>query len=359
MQITGEEESMTARATRLSAEIADHLAGLRKTVDDLDPDGVRSDLRVYLAYALRLAVNTEILKRDPADMELVRNKVIEIAAFPQRVNYRVRGSDRQHADETALAKTAKLYGIAWSVFDHNRFLQNADLFRRRFVANGIDLDFVKGADCLDFGCGTGRNCLALARLGAGSVLGVDLSEGCISTARSNLERYAEWERIELLQANLFEHFAGKEELFDFVVAQGVLMTMPSPDDALKLVHQILRPGGRFFVYFFGESENGIIWEVARTYRHLLKPVPMELTRDILISLNANQGDIFNLLDFAYVPNQHHWPRARFEESLRKAGFSKITPMLRGENYDAHQRILDYPWEREFWGDFDLRYMLVR
>lgn len=351
--------SLHDRAQGLADEITALLGDMRDAVDKADPEGVRTEMRVYLAYALRLAVNTEILKREPADMSRVRDRVAHLVSFPTTLNYRAEGQPPATPEEDYIERTARLYGLAWAVFDRDRFLKNADLLRNRFIANGIDLDFLRGSTCLDFGCGTGRNCLALARLGAEKVLGVDLSQGCIDTARSNLAHYAEYERIELATANVFDYFEGQSELFDFVVAQGVFMTMPSPAEAARLVNRVLKPGGRFFVYFFGESESGIIWDVAETYRHLLKPVPIEITRDMLLNLGANQGDIFNLLDFAYVPHQHHWPRAQFEETLTDAGFSEVSPMLRGEDYDAHQRILLYPWERDFWGDFDLRYLCVK
>lgn len=318
-----------------------------------------SDLRIFLTYALRLAVNPELLKRDPTDMEAVRDRVAQVCKYPEHVAYTATSKAAPKVEAEWLTFTAKLYGSAWAVFDKERFAANSDLFKRRFVANGIDLGFVSGATVLDFGCGTARNCLAMARLGAAEVHGVDLSEGNIANARKYLEHYPEGSRIKLEVANVYERFAGKSDLYDFVVAQGVLQTMPSPDEALALIHRILKPGAKSFVYYFGESESGIMWAVADTYRQLLKPVPLEVTKLALLMINANQGDIFNLLDFAYVPHQHHWPRERFEVSLKKAGFKAVDALLRGENYDGHQRILDYPWEKEFWGDFDLRYFLAK
>jgi len=350
---------MMQKAAKYSDEICELLAGLRAKVDTLDPEGAMTDLRIFLAYSLRLAENPSLLAREATNMEQVRDKIAQVAQFTEHVAYRATPKAAPKPDAEWMAYTAKLYGEAWAVFDRDRFLANSDLFKRRFVANGIDLAMFEGTSCLDFGCGTGRNCLAMARLGASKVTGVDLSEGNIKNARGYLENYPEFSKIELVNANVYEHFSGKQGLFDFVVAQGVLQTMPSPDEALSLIHRVLKPGAKAFIYFFGESEKGILWDVAKTWRHLLKPVPMEVTKSALLMLNANQGDIFNLLDFAYVPHQHHWPREKFEASIKKAGFTGVTPLLRGETYDGHQRILDYPWEKNFWGDFDLRYWLTK
>ena len=350
---------MMETAAKLSDEINGLLEGLRDRVDEIDPEGAMSDLRIFLAYSLRLAENPQLLRREPTDMVSVRDKIARVAQFTQHVAYTAKLKAAPKPDAEWMAFTAKLYGEAWAVFDRDRFLANSDLFKRRFVANGIDLELFKGASCLDFGCGTGRNCLAMARLGAAQVTGVDLSEGNIANAKQYLEVYPEYSAIKLQNANVYEYFTGKENLFDFVVAQGVLQTMPSPDEALALIHRVLKPGAKAFVYFFGESEKGILWDVAKTWRHLLKPVPLEVTKTALLMLSANQGDIFNMLDFAYVPHQHHWPREKFETSIRNAGFTGMAALLRGENYDAHQRILDYPWEKNFWGDFDLRYFLTK
>jgi SAM-dependent methyltransferase len=354
---------MLERARSLSIEVNKSLDDLKARIDEVDPNGLMHELRVFLTYALRLAVNQEILRTDAADMEAVRDKVRQIADFPRHIGYRATGetnlsSRAQEKDD--LSFTAKLYGVAWGVFDRDRFAENANLLARRFRANGVDLGFIKNGTALDFGCGTGRNCLALARLGAGKVHGVDLSTQNIENARRYLEHFSgESKRIELESANVFERFANVENTYDLVVAQGVLMTMPSPPEALRLVHKILKPGGQFFVYIFGQSDQGggCFFPVWDAFRHLLKPVPIELTKSMMIMLDARQGDIFNVLDAAYVPHQHRVPRSQFEKMMADAGFKEQTALLRGERYDGHQRILDYPWEKEFWGDYDLRYLV--
>lgn len=55
--------------------------------------------------------------------------------------------------------------------------------RNRWIANGEDPRFFAGKHCLDAGCGGGRFPIAMERLGASSVAGVDSSEVGFQDAR--------------------------------------------------------------------------------------------------------------------------------------------------------------------------------
>ena len=81
-------------------------------------------------------------------------------------------------------------------------------------------DFFTGKRCLDVGCGGGRYSLAMARMGAKSVVGVDVSESGLTDAAMRAERMG-YANVTFKQASALElPFADAE--FDFVCCSGVL-----------------------------------------------------------------------------------------------------------------------------------------
>jgi len=102
---------------------------------------------------------------------------------------------------------------------------------------------ISGKSVIDFGCGLGYQCIAMAQAGAGRVLGVDLNEvvlrdipataakhGVADRVSTALEVPAHWEADVVTSKNSFEHF---------VDAKQVLATMRSG----------LRTDGKIFITF--------------------------------------------------------------------------------------------------------------
>ena len=94
----------------------------------------------------------------------------------------------------------------------------------------------------DFGCGAGRLTYGLARAGFDTVIGVDLSEGMLSTAA---ELTAGEDRCRFLHNDGPTLGGIEDETVDFVYSSRVLQHMP-PDLALGYVREffrVTRPGG--------------------------------------------------------------------------------------------------------------------
>ena len=70
----------------------------------------------------------------------------------------------------------ELYSRCWANYDDTAFLETIALFEERFQLNRIDVGSIKGANCLDAGCGSGRYTFAMAKLGAKHSTGIDISE---------------------------------------------------------------------------------------------------------------------------------------------------------------------------------------
>jgi SAM-dependent methyltransferase len=135
---------------------------------------------------------------------------------------------------------ARDYGAAvqqWS-------LDNA-LDRLRWAFPDFD-SRVRGRDVLDFGCGEGWQSLAMARLGAASVVGVDLNRTALDTGRRELARHPELEgRVTLAEAIPPQRRGG----FDVVLSKDSMEHFGDPEGILREITAALRPDGRLLITF--------------------------------------------------------------------------------------------------------------
>ena len=108
-----------------------------------------------------------------------------------------------------------------------------------------DVDFPDGARVLDIGCGTGPQARTLAAWpGIGEVVGVDQLEPFLERAR---ELAADIPNVSFQQADA-RNLPFEDASFDVVVLHTLLTHMPGPEDVLREVHRVLRPGGQVAIY---------------------------------------------------------------------------------------------------------------
>jgi ubiquinone/menaquinone biosynthesis C-methylase UbiE len=110
----------------------------------------------------------------------------------------------------------------------------------------------RGERVLDVACGTGLVSFAAAHAVGltGQVLGVDLSEGMVDAARLRAARR------EVLNATFMrmdaEALALPDKSFDVALCALGLMYVPDPDQSLREMRRVLKPGGRLVVAVWGE-----------------------------------------------------------------------------------------------------------
>jgi len=106
------------------------------------------------------------------------------------------------------------------------------------------LDAKRGETILDVGCGNARDILPLVRAG-GKVVGVDLSEGMIEQARTELA--AAGVRDVALQVGDTTALNFPAEFFDKILCSEVIEHVPDADLAIQEMFRVLKPGGALVI----------------------------------------------------------------------------------------------------------------
>ena len=122
------------------------------------------------------------------------------------------------------------------VYDAMNHVMTAGLDRRwrRLTVQAV---VHPGDRVLDACCGTGDLAIAATRAGAGSVVGLDFSEGMLARARRKSQR-VEWVRGDLLSLPF------DDASFDSATVGFGVRNVADLERALRELRRVLRPGGR-------------------------------------------------------------------------------------------------------------------
>ncbi len=171
----------------------------------------------------------------------------------------------------------------------NRRLRRG-LFER--VERTLDaLEGLRDFTVLDVGCGSGRNSVLFAQVGARRVLGIDFSEPMIALARQLTRRHGVDDRCQFILGDFMAHsFA---ERFDVVVALGVFEYVADPPPMLRRMMEL--SSGRVIASF---PERSLVRAPLRKFRYALRHCPVYFyTRGRLEEICRQAG----LTDYRIVP----------------------------------------------------------
>ena len=137
------------------------------------------------------------------------------------------------------------FGFQWQRYDRTQLddatcsLSEVDFIRK----TGLTRQELKGKLVLDVGCGMGRFAEVVTRWGA-RVVGIDLSAAAEVAARNLRDR-----EFVAFQADVFDlPFAPAS--FDYIYSIGVLHHTPDCEQAVKVLPQYLKPGGKLAVWLY-------------------------------------------------------------------------------------------------------------
>ncbi len=231
------------------------------------------------------------------------------------------------------ARTGRLFGDLWHELDEEQFEQSVALFASRFKANGFDLSWLKGKQCLDVGCGGGRYTIAMSRMGAGQATGCDISDDGLANARLRAEGMS---NVSFEKASVLD-LPFDDGSFDFVFSSGVLHHTTDPDKGLDELTRVLRPGGYLYLMLYGGG--GLRWAASMAVR----PCAQELGVDFIdkaigkTGLPANNRRHF--LDDFFAPIVEFVTWDSLLVKLEARGYGEINRWGR-DDHDADANLKD-------------------
>ena len=226
-------------------------------------------------------------------------------------------------------KTGAIYGNLFTSYSKKQFDDSVDLFFKRHKMWGIDLTWFKDRVCLDAGCGGGRFVVALAKLGAKKVYGVDVSVDAVSVAHERCHERG-LANIDIREASVCAlPFA--DSMFDYVVSSGVIHHTPNPRRTFSELVRVLKPGGRIFLSVYGRG--GLRWLTNDIFRHTIcKIIPFSMMEKIFAFSGVPANKRYNILDNLYTPYTKRFTEKEIRQWLTDAGFQNLR-RVKFERYD--------------------------
>ena len=225
--------------------------------------------------------------------------------------------------------TSHLYGSLFTAYDEKRFDESVDLFTMRHTRWGIALDWFKEKTCLDAGCGGGRYLVALARLGAKKVCGIDISDEALAAARNRVETRGLGDRVETQRASVLE-IPYSDATFDYGESSGVIHHTPDPHRAFLELTGVLKPGGKLFLSVYGKG--GLIWMLNDIGRGIARVVPFKVMEALWKAIGIPPNKRYNYLDNLYVPYCYRYKDTEVRKWLTDAGYENLR-RVKFERYD--------------------------
>ena len=174
-----------------------------------------------------------------------------------------------------------------------------------------------GSRILEVGVGTG---ISLPEYRWTSrVVGVDLSEPMLRKARERVHEHR-LTNVEGLAVMDAQHLAFTDAVFDVVVAQYVITTVPNPEATLDEFARVLKPGGEIVLINYLGAENGPRRFLERRFAPLAGRLGWrpEFRWERLTRWAARHGGV-RLVERRAMPPLGHFSLIRFARVGRYAG----------------------------------------
>jgi ubiquinone/menaquinone biosynthesis C-methylase UbiE len=238
---------------------------------------------------------------------------------------------------TSTVQDAASYDGVSEAFDRFSDRFSGPLARRLLDA----ADVVSGDHVLDVGTGTGVVALpAAARvLPEGTVLGIDISEEMLATARRKVARMLDPGHVTFRVMDAAA-LTLPDASFDVVVSLFALHHLPDPGAALAQMHRVLVPGGRLAVAVGSGPPLLSTAAVARAAQRVGELWRRMRGRE-LMAPGFVEGLVGRRLPAEAGPHSHHHRSVDLRGLVRAAGFTDVRIF-----WEGHATALDTP--QEFW-----------
>lgn len=204
-----------------------------------------------------------------------------------------------------------------AIYRHQRLIYD---ITRKYYLLGRDRMLAElapepGQGVLEIGCGTGRNCVAAARLYPKALIyGFDVSQAMLETADAAVARAGLGARIKLAQADAtaFDSaFLFGSDGFDRIFISYTLSMIPDWRAVLEQAVGALAPGGRLHLVDFGEQRD-----LPRWFRTMLYAWLARFSVHPDAALETTLGDLATRHDLT-LSVKHPWRGYAFGAVLTK------------------------------------------
>ena len=252
-------------------------------------------------------------------------------------------NENQAAVSAFKQKDAASYDEVTDAFD-----RYTERFTGTIAARVVDLAGLRPDDrVLDVGSGTGVVTFTAAKrlTAAGSIVGIDLSDGMLDAARRKAARGAGAAKVEFLKMDA-EALTFPDAQFDCVLSLYALRHFPRPEVALAQMRRVLRPGGRIVVAVGSGPPLVSQAGVSAALRRIGSVVAGALGKRDLLACRYLDELVERHLPLAQADEEAGWTKAHATHSpvprmMQAAGFQDIRT-----TWEGHDGIVGS--KEEFW-----------
>ena len=222
-------------------------------------------------------------------------------------------------------KVGKFYDVVWTEYipEYEASEKHWNLFYSQ--------DEAKGKSVLDAGCGTGIFSIIFANHGAKHVIGIDISEGSLQTARHLKEKFglnnAEFQKQDMLALPF------PDSSFDIVWAWGTVHHTTDPFRAIGELIRVLKPSGSILLAVYKRTKLTFLHEIIRktllrtpkkTWKALAKILVLFLAPVIFFFKKrekSRKGEKLEelIVDWYFVPIRHYYKPEEISTFLAERG----------------------------------------
>lgn len=221
------------------------------------------------------------------------------------------------------ARTAHNFGDAWQVYaarkknpyTEDQFLDWIKPLSRDDFANKI---------VLDLGSGLAGFTEYVTQYNPKQVVGLEISHAIDSSAYLLKDH----PNLNLVQGNILSP-PFKRAAFDLIYSIGVLHHLENPEEGFQMCAKLVKLGGRFFIWVYGQENNGFVIHVVEPMRKLAYKLPVRFVRYWIAGPLGLL--LFLLLHTLYNPRLPHFFRSlpywSYFQWLRTYGFGYVVGMV--------------------------------
>ena len=152
------------------------------------------------------------------------------------------------------------FGKNWQRFIENNLNEERIEVSRRHLLDFLGIDSLQGKYFLDIGCGSGIHSLAMARSGAGKIVGVDVDVFSVKTSEKVRELVGTPINWTILHGSILDDdFTAQIEPADIVYSWGVLHHTGDLWKAVRNAASRIKPGGVFYIALYIKTPDSDHW----------------------------------------------------------------------------------------------------